>query len=145
MSHEPLHGPSGETASSMLAMSGLGAEVVDHVPGLGATLAITPTRVVVVRQGAHFRPRTGVRSWPYEMLRDVRLAPPIHGDGRVVLRVGPYPWQAVSLFIAAAEWAAAERVAGKIRVHVARTRREHLGDRSSERVVRELEAGDPDS
>jgi hypothetical protein len=79
------------------------------------------------------------------MLRDVQLAPPIHGDGRVVLRVGPYPWQAVSLFIAAAEWAAAERVAGKIRVHVARTRREHLGDRSSERVVRELEAGDPDS
>jgi hypothetical protein len=144
MSDEPPQRPNGEVGSSVLAMAALGEEIVDYVPGLGAELVITPTRVVVVRQGAHFRPRNGVRSWPYETLRDVQLTSPRHGNGRVVLRVGPYPWQAVSLFIGATEWAAAERVAGKIRVLVARTRREHSRDLSSDRALRAADAPDPD-
>ena len=101
----------------------LGEEVVDHVQGLGATLVVTPTRAVVVRQGAHFRPISGVRSWPFDTLRDVQLAPPRHGTGRVVLRVGPYPWQAVSILIGATEWTRAERVVGRIRVILARSKR----------------------
>ena len=106
----------GDLDASTLSIAELGEEVVDHVQGLGATLVITPTRAVVVRQGAHFRPRNGVRSWRFDTLRDVQLAPPRHGSGRVVLRVGRYPWQAVSLFIDGSKWTAAERVVGKIRV-----------------------------
>ena len=97
--------------------------ILDQVEGLGATLVVTATRVIVVRQGAHFRPRTGVRAWPIDSLTAVHLAAPRNGNGRVVLRTGPYPWQAVSLFIAAAQWRAAERAVGQIRIRIARGQR----------------------
>jgi hypothetical protein len=102
---------------------GLGEEIDDQVSGLGASLVLTPTRVIVIRQGAHFRPSTGVRAWPYGTIRAVQLSPSKHGNGRIVLRVGPYPWQAVSLFIDAERRPAAERVVGQIRVRAARARR----------------------
>jgi hypothetical protein len=100
-----------------------GEVVLEQVEGLGATLVVTATRVILVRQGAHFRPRTGVREWPLGSLRDVRLAPPRNGNGRIVVRTGPYPWQAVSLFVPAQQWRAAERAVGQIRVRLARARR----------------------
>ena len=40
-----------------------GETVMDQVEGLGAVLLLTPTRAILVRQGAHFRPRNGVREW----------------------------------------------------------------------------------
>jgi hypothetical protein len=124
MSDEPPPEPaSGDPGSPNPAMAGLGEEVVDQVSGLGAKLIITPTRAVLIRQGAQYRPRSGVRSWPYTTLRDVQIVPPRHGNGRVVIRLGPYPWQAVNLFVDATEWAAAERVVGKIRAFVSRARR----------------------
>jgi hypothetical protein len=92
----------------------LGEEIVDYVSGLGATLAITPVHIVLIREGAHFRPRTGMRMWPFDAVDRVRLTPPTHGAGRIVLRVGPPPGRALSLFVAAGEWAAAERVVGQI-------------------------------
>jgi hypothetical protein len=123
MSDEPPGPASGDRGSSNPPLTGIGEDVVDQVVGLGATLIITPTRAVLVRQGAQYRPRSGVRSWPYSTLRDVQVVPPRHGNGRVVIRLGPYPWQAVSLFVDATEWAAAERVVGKIRAFVSRARR----------------------
>lgn len=124
MSDEPPPGPAnGELASSDPPMAGRGEDVVDQVTGLGATLILTPTRAVLIRQGAQYRPRSGVRSWPYSTLRDVQVVPPRRGNGRVVIRLGPYPWQAVNLFVDATEWAAAERVVGKIRAFVSRARR----------------------
>jgi hypothetical protein len=106
-----------------LSASDLGEPVVDEVAGLGASLLLTATRVVVVRQGAHFRPRNGVRAWPFGAFRDVQVESPRHGSGRVILRVGRYSWQAISVFIAAADWAAAERVVLSIRGRVAEARR----------------------
>jgi hypothetical protein len=108
---------------AFLATAASGEPVVDHVDGFGATLVVTPTRAIVVHQGAHFRPRNGVRDWPLESLRDVQLAPPRNGNGRMVLRTGPYPWQAVSLFVSAQQWPAAERVVREIRVRLAKARR----------------------
>jgi hypothetical protein len=112
------HGP-----AAVAAEAEAGEAVLEHVQGLGATLMVTTTRVIVIRQGAHFRPRSGIREWPLSTLRDVQLAPPKHGNGRVVLRTGLYPWQAVSMFVSAQEWRAAERAVGQIRVRLARTRR----------------------
>jgi hypothetical protein len=106
-----------------LSVSDLGEPVVDEVAGLGATLLLTETRVIVVRQGAHFRPRNGVRAWPFGAFRDIQVESPRHGSGRVILRVGRYSWQAISVFIAAADWAAAERVVLLIRGRVAEARR----------------------
>jgi hypothetical protein len=93
------------------------------VDGLGAVLVVTATRAILVRQGAHFRPRNGVREWPLSDLRDVQLAPPRNGNGRLVLRTGPYPWQAVNLFVSGQQWPEAERAAGQIRVRLTQARR----------------------
>ena len=117
---------------AFLATAASAEPVVDHVEGLGATLVVTPTRAIVVRQGAHFRPRSGVRDWPLRSLRDVQLAPPRNGNGRMVLRTGPYPWQAVSLFVSAQQWPAAERVVSQIRVRLAMARRLSATDQLSE-------------
>jgi hypothetical protein len=100
-----------------------GEPVIEQVEGLGASLVVTPSRAIVVRQGAHFRPRNGVREWPLSSLRDVHLSPPRNGNGRVVLRTGPYPWQAVNVFVSDKEWPAAERVVSQIRVRLAHARR----------------------
>jgi len=107
---------------ALLAAAG-GETVLHHVEGVGAALIVTATRAIVVRQGAHFRPRNGVRDWPLNALQDAQLIAPYHGNGRIVLRTGPYPWQAVSLFIPAQQWRAAERAVGQIRVRLARARR----------------------
>ena len=124
MGDETPPGPaSGDPGSSNPPIAGLDEDVVDQVPGLGATLILTPTRAVLIRQGAQYRPRSGVRSWAYSTIRDVQVVPPRHGNGRVVIRLGPYPWQTVNLFVDATEWTAAERVVGKIRAFVSRTRR----------------------
>jgi hypothetical protein len=124
MDERPSRKPtSPELDYDFLATAADGEPVVDHVEGLGATLVVTATRAIVVRQGAHFRPRSGVRDWPLQTLRDVRLAPPRNGNGRLVIRTGPYPWQAVSLFVSAQEWPAAERVVGQIRIRLAKARR----------------------
>jgi hypothetical protein len=100
-----------------------GEPIVAQVKGLGADLVVTATRAIVVRQGAHFRPRNGVRAWPLGDLRDVQLAPPRNGSGRLVLRTGPYPWQAVNLFVSGQQWPEAERAVGQIRVRLTQARR----------------------
>jgi hypothetical protein len=117
-----------ETDYAFLAATASGEPVVDHVEGLGATLVLTATRAIVVRQGAHFRPRNGVRAWTLTDLREVHVAPPKNGNGRVVLRTGIYPWQAINLFVAAQHWPAAERVVAKIRGRLAQTRRSSAPD-----------------
>jgi hypothetical protein len=119
----------------LLDAGGLGEEIIDYVPGLGAALVVTATRVVLIRQDAHRRPRSGVTSWPHGVLLDVHLEPPSHGSGRVILRTGPYPWQVISLFISAREWPAAERILGQIRTLAAHARRSER-DPSSDPTVR---------
>ena len=115
--------PASDLGWPRIPIDGLGEEIVDEVAGLGATLALTATRVVVVRQGAHFRPVSGVRAWPYRSIRAVQLSPQTHGHGRIVLRVGVYPWQAVSVFIDSARVVDAERIVAQIRTRVAAARR----------------------
>jgi hypothetical protein len=51
-------------------------ERIDHeASAVGAHLLLTDRRLVVVRDGFEFRPRSGIRSWPL--------------DGRLTLRVEP--------------------------------------------------------
>jgi hypothetical protein len=115
--------PPNEEELATLSAAAAGEPVVDHAIGLGATLVLTRTRVVVVRQGAHFRPRSGIRSWPLASIREMQLVSPRHGNGRVVIRIGPYPWQAVSVFIGARDWPDAERIVGRVRRAAALDRR----------------------
>ncbi len=120
-----LHGSEatfGDITPAVLAALEPGEEIVDLLPGLGASLVVTSARVMVIREGTHFRPRNGIRSWPHGELRDVSLALPRRGHGRIVLREGRDPKQAVSVFIEADSWSAAERIVGDIH---ARARASH--------------------
>ena len=135
MDDRPLRKPNtADRDDDVVTTAVAGETVTDQVEGLGAILLLTPTRAILVRQGAHFRPRNGVREWALSGLRDAQLAPPRNGNGRIILRTGPYPWQAVSVFVAAQEWPAAERAVGHIRVRLAQARRSpttNFGSRGS--------------
>jgi hypothetical protein len=114
MGDEPTRlSTTGEVTASLGTVVGPGEEIVDHVTGLGATLVVTSSRVIVVRQGAHFRPRNGIRSWPHGELREVSLSPPRRGHGRILLRDSDASG-AVSVFVDAEHWSDAERVVGDL-------------------------------
>jgi hypothetical protein len=51
-------------------------ERIDLVaPAVGSELVLTDRRLLVVRQGAEFRPRTGIRSFILDRELEVRIAP----------------------------------------------------------------------
>ena len=45
------------------------------VPAVGSSLVLTDRRLLVVREGASYRPRSGVRSWLLDRALTLRLAP----------------------------------------------------------------------
>ena len=105
----------------------VGEPPLDLVSGLGATVAVTATRVVIVRYGAMWRPRNGLRAWPHGEV-DVRLEAPKRGSGRIVMvpagaRTPPRASDIVSVFIASPDWPAAERLAEVIRREAVSARR----------------------
>ncbi|TMF39063.1 MAG: hypothetical protein E6I26_05930 [Chloroflexi bacterium] len=92
--------------------------VVAELSGTGAVLLATDRRVLIVRDRAGFRPRSGIRSWPYGDIVSVSLSRPVRGQGVFVVRSGTYPWQAVSVFFASQLLPEAERALGAIRRHL---------------------------
>jgi hypothetical protein len=90
-------------------------EPVAQLAGVGAILFVTERRVVIVRDGSGFRPRSGTRWWPHESVLRVSLSEPRRGQARIVVRTGPRPWQAVSMFFQLDRLRDAERVASEIR------------------------------
>jgi hypothetical protein len=51
-------------------------EVVDRVvPAVGCSLVLTDRRVLLVRDGAVRRPKTGVQAWPLDRELTIRIAP----------------------------------------------------------------------
>jgi hypothetical protein len=89
--------------------------VVARLTGLGASLFVTERRLVIVREGAEHRPRTGVRSWPYRAIHEVSLSPLRRGQARIVVRTGPRPEDKVSMFFSEKRWPDAEHAIGEIR------------------------------
>ena len=89
--------------------------VVSRLTGLGATLVVTTHRLVLVRDGAGHRPRSGVRAWRPDAINDVLLLPPKHGQARIVVRTDAGPDHQVSMFFAADEWPNAARLVGEVR------------------------------
>jgi hypothetical protein len=49
----------------------------------GASIVTTMHRLVVVRDRAGFRPRSGVRSWRHEVIHGISLSPPMRGQARI--------------------------------------------------------------
>ena len=50
---------------------------------VGCVLVLTDRRFVIVRDGARFRPATGLRSWPRDRHLDVKMAATAEGASRV--------------------------------------------------------------
>ncbi len=46
-------------------------------PAVGSILVLTDRRLIVLRQGAEFRPRTGIQSFALDRDLEVRIAPTI--------------------------------------------------------------------
>lgn len=90
-------------------------ELLAQLDGSGAILLLTQRRVLIVRDGSGFRPRSGIRSWAYGDILDVSLSLPKRGQARFIVRTGSRPWQAVSMFFGADQWAEAQHLIHEIR------------------------------
>jgi hypothetical protein len=68
--------PESEAIRTALAAVLGPAERVDRVvPAVGCALVLTDERLILVRDGAAHRPRTGVRYWPLDREIRIRLTP----------------------------------------------------------------------
>lgn len=92
-----------------------GERIVARLPGFGASLFVTTQRLIIVRDRAGFRPRSGVRSWPLQEIVGATLLRPSRGQARIVVRAGPRPDDEVSMFFEAEHWPDAARTASAIR------------------------------
>jgi hypothetical protein len=109
--------PDGDAEAALL-----GEPVLHRIVGLGARLCVTATRVVIVRDRASARPKTGIREWPHGTVL-IHLEPPGRGgSGRVVLSDEPGRRNAVSLLVPARDWTAAEWIVGRVRWYARQVR-----------------------
>ena len=79
-------------------------DLIEVVAGVGATLVRTASRLIMVRDGAAFRPRSGVRTWSLAERPSVRSGTLVHGTGRLLIEGQGRP---ASVFITEANWATA--------------------------------------
>lgn len=89
--------------------------VLASLIGAGASMFATDRRLVIVRSGAGFRPRTGIRSWPYDRIVEVSLSGSTRGQALILVRTGRLPWQAVSMFLDSRQRPDAQRLIDQIR------------------------------
>ena len=97
-------------------------EAVTHVvPAIGCTLVLTDQRLLIVRDGSSFRPRSGVRQWDLEPGLAIRPGLVRQGTGSLVVR---WDRDITSVFVRADHWDEALDLVGAARgrVRVARTR-----------------------
>lgn len=85
--------------------------VVRVVIGVGASLVLTDRRLILVREGVTYRPKSGVQTWPLDRTTRVRHTPVRHGTGRLVV---DREARATSVFVAADRWPQAEALIGDV-------------------------------
>jgi hypothetical protein len=108
--------PHPDTAVSRLEMALDEGERITHlVPAIGCVVALTPLRLLVVREGSAFRPKTGVRGWALEDGLSVRAGLVRHGTGSLVIK---WDRSATSVFVRAEEWDKALALVGAARARV---------------------------
>jgi hypothetical protein len=69
---QPLSGASQSALAQILDAE----ERIDQIaPAVGSSLVLTDRRLILVREGANFRPKTGIRSFAIDLYLHVRLGP----------------------------------------------------------------------
>jgi hypothetical protein len=76
-------------------------ELLGSVTTLAGTLVLTDGRIVIVRKGRTYRPRTGIRSWWIFSPVDLRCAMPRGGMGRLMVGTGK---QAANFIVKTSDW-----------------------------------------
>jgi hypothetical protein len=92
-----------------------GENITHLVPAIGCVVALTPQRLLVVREGSAFRPKTGVRSWALGEGLTMRAGLVRHETGSLVIK---WDRSATSVFIRAEEWERALALVGAVRARV---------------------------
>ena len=85
------------------------------VDAVGCTLVLTDRRLLVVRDGASFRPRSGVRSWPLDRGLTLRLGQVRRDTSRLVI---DHAGRSASVFLTAAQIDDAEDLIATIRKRI---------------------------
>jgi hypothetical protein len=96
--------------------------------GIGATMFLTTRRVIVARDGMERRPRTGITSYPLEVVRHLRLELGSAPSGRIAVWTDASQ-EAVSMFFDARSLDRAQELIDTARPHIARQRRRGPGAR----------------
>ena len=99
----------------LLAALDEGERVTHLVPAIGCVVALTGQRLLVVREGSSFRPKTGVREWVIGEGLSVRAGLVRHGTGSLVIKADR---DATSVFVRADDWEAALSLVGAVRARL---------------------------
>jgi hypothetical protein len=117
---ELLRGPTGGVLRATLRPT----ERLTHaVPAIGCTVLLTTGRLLVIRDGAAFRPKTGIREWAISETLEVQPGLVRHGSGSLVIRRGR---EVTSVFVPTDEWAAALQLVGALRTRIRRLAADRL-------------------
>ena len=84
-----------------------GEDVLGSVSSLAGSLVLTDRRVLILREGRGYRPKTGIRSWDIGPGIDFTYGPPRGGLGRLMIGQGK---AATSFFVKTRDWDAALRL-----------------------------------
>jgi hypothetical protein len=115
MSSSPTGGPESKNVLSEDASTALAAileptERVEFVaPSVGSVLVLTQRRLMVVRDGAAFRPKTGVRSFDLDRGLAVRIGP---ARRRVIIESDGHT---INVFVRSEQLAQAELLVAEVR------------------------------
>lgn len=90
-----------ETAEALREVLGHGESVLAALPSLGSALILTDQRLIIIRDGRAFRPRTGIRSWPLGRALQVELGPLRNGSGSLLI---DRERGAISFFVSERDW-----------------------------------------
>lgn len=91
MPHTPDSGPSStdslsdDARAALDPVLGSGERVVTIAIAVGCTLVMTDRKLLLVRDGASFRPRSGVQSWALDPGTKVRLTPTHRETARLLI------------------------------------------------------------
>ena len=115
----PGSGPSDglpEDARAALAPALEASERIERsVAAVGCTLVLTDRRLAVVRDGASFRPRSGVQLWPLDRELTLRLGPARRGTSRLVI---DHAGRSASVFLTTAQLEDAQALIAEIRQRI---------------------------
>ena len=90
-----------ETAEALREVLDEGESVVGACPSVGSALVLTDRRLLIIRDGRSFRPRSGIRDWTLGPSLRIQVGPLRNGSGSLTIH---RERGATSFFVAERDW-----------------------------------------